>query len=252
MKKAIPSVLTCLALISGCISIVYSLQKEMLVSAGYFILVAAVFDYLDGFFARLLNSVSNFGIHLDSLSDIVSFGIAPSMIVYRLILFTLVNTAHGSDLDIDSPGIENELILYSAFLIGVFSALRLARFNIDNEQKTYFKGLPTPASAILIASTGINSDIYFLPFKNNENIYNIYSLISLIALIIVVCFLLVSNIRMFSLKFAGTSFKGNSIRYIFLILSALIIIFYGISGLAPVIALYILMSLVNNWFVKME
>jgi len=252
MKKAIPSVLTCLALISGSISIVYSLQKEMLVYAGYFIIIAAVFDFLDGFFARLLNSVSNFGVHLDSLSDIVSFGIAPSMILYRLILFTLVNTAHGSRLDIDSPGIENELILYSAFLIGVFSALRLARFNIDDEQKIFFKGLPTPASAILIASIGINHDIYFLLFKTNENIYNIYSLITLLALIIVICFLLVSNIRMFSLKFKNTSFKGNSIRYIFLLLSALVIVFFGIKGLAPIIALYILMSIINNWFIRME
>jgi CDP-diacylglycerol--serine O-phosphatidyltransferase len=252
MKKVIPSLLTCMSLISGSISIVYSLQKEMLVYAGYFIIIAAIFDFLDGFFARLFKTVSDFGVHLDSLADVVSFGIAPSMILYRLILFTLVNTAHGSRLDIDSPGIENELILYSAFLIGVFSALRLARFNIDNEQKTYFKGLPTPASAILIASIGINHDIYFLLFKNNENVYNIYSLVTLIVLIAVICFLLVSNIRMFSLKFKNTGFRGNGIRYIFLLLSALIIILFGIKGLAPVIALYIILSLINNWIIKME
>jgi CDP-diacylglycerol--serine O-phosphatidyltransferase len=238
MKKVIPSVLTCLALISGSISIVYSLQKEMLVYAGYFIIIAAIFDFLDGFFARLFKTVSDFGIQLDSLSDLVSFGIAPSMILYRLLL--------------DSPGIENELILYSAFLIGVFSALRLARFNIDNEQKTYFKGLPTPASAILIASIGINHDTYFLLFKNNENVYNIYLLVTLVTLIAIICYLLVSNIRMFSLKFKNAGFRGNGIRYIFLLLTALIIILFRIKGLAPVIVLYILLSLINNWIIKLE
>ncbi len=247
LRKTVPSLFTCLGLISGCISIVYSLQREMIVIAGFFIIVAAIFDFLDGFFARLLNSISDFGRQLDSLADIISFGLAPSMIVFRLIQFSLVDAG----LSVDKPGIQKTLILYSAFLIVVFSALRLAKFNIDPEQKSSFKGLPTPASALLIASIGISSDVYFLPFEIKENVYNINSLIFLITLIIIICILLVSNIRMFSLKFVNLSFKDNSVRYLFVILSAVIIVFTGIQGLAPVIILYILLSLVNNWFVKM-
>jgi CDP-diacylglycerol--serine O-phosphatidyltransferase len=248
VKNIIPTLFTCLGLISGCISIVYSLQREMIVVAGFFIIIAAIFDFLDGFLARILNSVSDFGKQLDSLADIISFGVAPSMIVYRLIMFSLVETG----LSVDRPGFDNALILYSAFIIVVFSALRLAKFNIDSRQKNYFIGLPTPASALLIASIGINSDIYFLPFEAKENVYNISSLFFLIGLIIVICFLLVSNIRMFALKFRKFSFKDNGIRYLFLVISALIIILFGIRGLAPVIILYILLSLINNWFLKME
>ncbi len=248
IKYIIPAVFTCLGLVCGCISVVYSLQREMIVVAGYFIVLAAIFDFFDGFLARILNSVSDFGRQLDSLADIISFGVAPSMIVYRLILFSLVDTG----LSIDKPGFERSLILYSAFIIVVFSALRLAKFNIDKRQKDLFTGLPTPASALLIASIGINSDIYFLPFMTRENVYNIYSLIFLIVLIIVICYLMVSSVRMFSLKFRNFSFGENGLRYIFLVISALIIILFGIPGLAPVIILYIFLSLINNWLVKME
>jgi CDP-diacylglycerol--serine O-phosphatidyltransferase len=214
----------------------------MITFAGYFIIAAAIFDFLDGFFARLLNSVSDFGIQLDSLTDIVSFGLAPSMIVYGLILRSLVEIEPGSRFDLSSPDFGKLMILYLAFLIAVFSALRLARFNIDPGQKHQFKGLPVPASGLLIASIGIVSEISKdLPFQ--EIILNLYFLI---ALIIVICFLLVSNIPMFSLKFPGTGFKENSIRYIFLVISAVIIIIFRTPGLAPVIILYILMSLLNN------
>ncbi len=248
VKNIIPALFTCLGLISGCISIVYSLQREMIVIAGFFIIFAAIFDFLDGFFARILNSVSDFGKQLDSLADIISFGVAPSMIVYRLIMFSLVETG----VSVDRPGFNNALILYSAFIIAVFSALRLAKFNIDSKQKNQFRGLPTPASALLIAAIGINSDIYFLPFEVKVNVYNIYSLIFLTGLIVVICILLVSNIRMFSLKFKNLSVRDNSIRYLFLILSAVIFILSGLRGLAPVIILYILLSLINNWFLRME
>jgi CDP-diacylglycerol--serine O-phosphatidyltransferase len=248
IARVVPAFFTCLGLISGCISVVYSLQREMIVVAGFFIIIAAVFDFLDGFFARILNSVSEFGRQLDSLADIVSFGVAPSMILYRLILFSLVD----SGLSVDKPGFDKTLILFSAFIIAVFSAIRLAKFNIDSEQKNYFKGLPTPASALLIASVGINSDIYFLPFETKENVYNIFSLIFLIVLIVIICFLMVSNIRMFSLKFKKLSIRDNGIRYLFIVISAVIIILFGLPGLAPVIILYILISLFNNWLIKME
>ncbi len=243
IKKVIPSFFTCLGLISGCISIVYS-SKDMITFAGYFIIAAAIIDFLDGFFARILDSISDFGKQLDSLTDIVSFGVAPSMILYGLILRSLVEIEPGSRFNLTSPEFGKLLILYMAFLIAVFSALRLAKFNIDPGQKYQFKGLPVPASGLLIASIGIVSEISKdLPFQ--DIILNPYFLISLI---LVVCFLLVSNIPMFSLKFTSTGFKDNSIRYIFLVISAVIIIFFKIPGLAPIIILYILMSILNSLF----
>jgi CDP-diacylglycerol--serine O-phosphatidyltransferase len=237
INKIIPSVFTCIGLIAGCISIVYS-SKDMITYAGYFIIAAAVFDFLDGLFARILNSVSDFGVQLDSLTDIVSFGVAPSMVLYGLIIRSLVEIEPGSRFNLASPELSKLFIMYTAFLVAVFSALRLARFNIDPGQKNEFKGLPVPASGLLIASIGIVSEASKdLPFR--DIILNLYFLLGLI---IVICFLLVSNIPMFSLKFKNTSFRENSIRYIFLAISAVIIIIFKIPGLAPVVILYILLS----------
>ncbi len=240
MNRIVPSVLTCLGLLAGCISIVYS-SKDMITYAGYFIIAAAVFDFLDGQFARILNSVSDFGKQLDSLTDVVSFGVAPSMILYGLIVRSLVEIDPGSRFNLASPGFSKLLILHIAFLIAVFSALRLARFNIDPGQKHEFKGLPVPASGLLIASIGIVSEVSGnLPFQNI--ILNPYFLISLI---VIVCFLLVSDIPMFSLKFKNADFRSNAFRYIFLAIAAVIIILFRIPGIAPVIIIYILMSLLN-------
>ncbi len=245
INRIIPSVLTCLGLLAGCISIVYS-SKDMITYAGYFIIAAAVFDFLDGLLARILNSVSEFGIQLDSLTDIVSFGVAPSMILYGLIIRSLVEIAPDSGFNLASPAFSKLLIMYMAFLVAVFSALRLARFNIDPAQKNEFKGLPVPASGLLIASIGIVSEVSKnLPFQ--DIILNLYFLLGLI---IIICFLLVSNIPMFSLKFRNASFRDNSIRYIFLVVSAVIIILFKIPGIAPVVILYILISVFMRAFKK--
>ena len=245
INKIIPSFFTCLGLLAGCISIVYS-SRDMITYAGYFIIAAAAFDFLDGLFARIFNSVSDFGIQLDSLTDIVSFGVAPSMILYGLIIRSLVEIAPGSRFNLASPDFSKLVVMYMAFLIAIFSALRLARFNIDPEQKNEFKGLPVPASGLLIASIGIVSEVSKdLPFQNI--ILNIYFLLGLI---IILCFLLVSNIPMFSLKFTTPCFRDNIIRYIFIGVSAILIILYKIPGIAPVVVLYILISLLARAFKK--
>lgn len=248
IKKGIPSFFTSLGLIMGCISVVISLSRGDLNLAGYFILAAAVFDFIDGFAARTLNAISAFGKQLDSLADVVSFGVAPAMILYRLILLSYVSSSSGSDYDVMNPTFGQSVILYSSFLVTVFSALRLAKFNLDPEQVKSFKGLATPANAIFIAALGfIAESSHSFPFSNLT--FNRYFLL---AIVLLSCYLLVSNIRMFSLKFSTYGIRDNFLRYLFLLFALVLIVVHGLPGLAPAIVLYIILSLVNDWFVKMQ
>jgi CDP-diacylglycerol--serine O-phosphatidyltransferase len=248
IKKGLPSVFTSLGLISGCISIVASISYGELLLAGYFILIAAVFDFLDGMVARVLKSISPFGKQLDSLADVVSFGVAPAMILYRLLLLSYVRSSPDADFDVMNPALPDYIVLFSAFLVAVFSALRLAKFNLDPDQVKNFKGLPTPANAIFIAAIGFMAESS-REFPFIELIFNRYFLL---AIVILSCYLLVSNISMFSLKFSSFGFSHNWLRYLFLLVSLILIIVFGLPGLAPVIILYILLSLFNQWVVKME
>ena len=248
ITNGLPSLFTSLGLIMGCISIVIAVTNGNLTVAGYFILAAAVFDFLDGLAARALKSISSFGKQLDSLADVVSFGVAPAMILYRLILLSYVGGSHGTDFDVMNPTLGQSVILYSAFLVAVFSALRLAWFNLDPDQVKNFKGLPTPANAILIAAIGFVAESS-LEFPFARIIFNRYFLLVFIALS---CYLLVSTVSMFSLKFSSLGIRKNLLRYLFLLFSVVLIAAYGLPALAPIIVLYILMSLFNNLVVKME
>jgi len=243
-NKGLPSLFTSLGLISGCISIVFSVSHKDLTIAGYFILVAAVFDFIDGMVARVLNSSTSFGKQLDSLADVVSFGVAPAMILCQLMHVSIAGTS--SDFDYINPTPGQSVILYSSFLVAVFSALRLAKFNLDPGQEKSFIGLPTPANAILISAVG------FMAESNHGLNFShiIFNRFFLLAVILLSCYLLISNIRMFSLKFSSLGIQKNLIRYLFLLFSACLILFYGFPGLGPVIILYIIMSVINNRFVK--
>jgi CDP-diacylglycerol--serine O-phosphatidyltransferase len=248
MKKGIPSVFTSLGLVAGCISVVFSISYGNLTLAGYFIIVAAFFDFVDGFAARLVHHVTEFGKQLDSLADVVSFGLAPAMIIYQLLLLSYVKSSPGANFDVINPSFPEVIILCSAFLIVVFSALRLAKFNLDPGQKKNFRGLAVPANALFIAGLGFAAETSRLPLTSSMIINRVF----LLAVVAVSCFLLVSNIGMFSLKFSGYDFRKNMIRYLFLILAALIIAVWWLPGLSLVIIVYVLMSLINNAFVKME
>jgi len=242
----LPSFFTCLALISGCISIVITSSRGDLNLAGYFILVSAVLDFIDGMVARLLHSISEFGKQLDSLADVISFGVAPAMILYRLIMLSYVGSSPASDFDMMHPLPGQYGVMYCAFLVAAFSALRLAKFNLDQLQVKNFRGLPTPANALFIVALGFIAELS--PFPLQEIIFN---RIFLLGTIVVSCFLLVSNIPMFSLKFSSFGLKENSLRYVFILISALLLILFRLPGMAPVIVLYILLSLLNNRLVKM-
>ncbi len=238
-----PSFFTSLALISGCISVVISTTRGDLTLAGYFVLVSALLDFVDGMAARLLNSMSEFGKQLDSLADVISFGVAPSMILYRLILHSYTGGT------LPEPGVllpGQVVILYSSFLVAAFSALRLAKFNIDLNQVKSFRGLPTPANALFIIALGFASESRF-PFMQDMA----RNLPFLLITIILSCFLLVCNLPMFSLKLSSFGLKENSLRYL-LILGALILLaVFGLPALAAIILLYILLSVVDNRIVKM-
>ncbi len=243
IRKAIPSFITSLGLLAGCISIVYSASGHLHI-AGIMILIAALCDFLDGFSARIGNSISAFGIQLDSLADMVSFGVAPAMIVKQLMQFSLVASAPEASFDIQAPEFIEMVMMYASFLIAIFSALRLAKFNIDKEQVDNFKGLPTPANALLIAGIGFASE-KTQTLMLDRLIFNQWFLL---IFIILSCWLLVSRVKMFSLKFKTYGFRSNSIRYIFLAASVVLLLFFGLPALAMIVVLYIILSLLGNWF----
>lgn len=222
MKRHLPNFLTCCNLICGCFGIVFVLEGRD-VPAAYFVWLAGAFDFFDGFAARMLKVTSNIGKELDSLADVVSFGVLPSLVMYRMI-----SEASGS------PALP-----YVAFIIAVFSALRLAIFNIDETQRDSFRGLNTPANTIFITS---------LPLLYNDVGRWLYQPIILIAITIVFSLLLVSRIEFFAFKFKSFAWKPNKIRYIFLILAALFVIFFQFAGIPLIIILYITLSLFQNSF----
>ncbi|HZK09247.1 MAG TPA: CDP-diacylglycerol--serine O-phosphatidyltransferase [Bacteroidales bacterium] len=233
MKKHIPNFVTLLNLTSGVIAIVLSFNQA-LVAAAYFIALAAVFDFMDGMLARLLNARSNIGIQLDSLADLISFGLAPAFILYQIMM------AASNMPAVTVGGLE--VMLFAAFLIPAFSALRLAKFNIDPTQKEGFIGLPTPANALffaslpLVAAQAISRDhTMLLGFLDN------YWL--LLVLAIVFSWLMVAPIPLFSLKLKNLSWQANQLRYVFAAFAVLLVITILAYALPLIIVLYLLMSL---------
>ena len=225
LRKHIPNAITCLNLASGCISIVLAFNGQYM-NAAWFIALAAVFDFFDGFAARLLKAYSPLGKELDSLADVVSFGVAPGMMIFCFIS------------DLSEPANGSEYLAYLAFLIPVFSALRLAKFNLDERQTTSFIGLPVPANALFWAF-GIGSSFNYL-------LDTISSPLLVVIAILIASWLLVSPISMFSLKFKHYKWVGNRLRYFFLASCLFLLIILGKSGISACVLWYILLSLFSN------
>lgn len=229
VKKHLPNAITCANLFSGCVGIVFAFSDN-LIGAAYCIFLAAIFDFFDGFASRVLQSFSGIGKDLDSLADMVSFGFLPSAILYELFL--------------KSPQIGKigDYLCFIAFSIAVFSALRLAKFNTDTRQAEIFIGLPTPANAILIAS---------LPFIvlqytwMNRYILNQYTLT---VLVVVMCALLVAELPLMSLKFKDLNSRRNFYRYLLLLFSAILILFFKFAAVPVVIFIYITLSIIQLKF----
>ena len=227
MKKHIPNTITCLNLISGCIATYFAFQSNYEMAL-LFIVVGAVFDFFDGMVARLLHVSSPIGKELDSLADDITFGFAPSAIVFS---FLSPLTSYLSP-----------LLPFLAFVMAAFSALRLAKFNLDERQALGFIGLPTPANALFWGSliVGAGDWLKTAPFIGPN-----LSLV-ILAGVFISCWLLVAEIPMFALKFKTWGWKGNEIKYVFLITCVPLLILLGISGLAVIIAWYVVLSVVNN------
>ena len=225
ITRHIPNALTCMNLFSGCIACVMAFHANFEM-AMLFIVIGAVFDFFDGLAARLLHAYSNIGKDLDSLADDVSFGVAPALIVFSL--FKEINYP-------DYLSFLANWLPYAAFLIAIFSALRLAKFNNDTRQTTSFIGLPVPANALFWASL----------VAGCEPIASYHPLLTL-ALVCLFSWLLVSEIPMFSLKFKNLSWKDNKIAFIFVIISAILLITLKIAGFAAVIVWYILLSILTQ------
>ena len=223
MKKHIPNTLTCLNLISGCIATYWAFQGRFGLAL-LFIVIGAVFDFFDGMVARLLHVSSPIGKELDSLADDITFGFAPSAIVFSYL----------------QP--ENELLPFLVFIMAAFSALRLAKFNLDERQALGFIGLPTPANALFWGAliVGAGDWMKTAPFIGSN-----LSLV-ILAGVLISCWLLIAEIPMFALKFKTWGWKGNEVKYVFLITCVPLLILLGISGLAVIIAWYVLLSIVNN------
>lgn len=226
-KKHIPNTLTLLNLLSGMLGIFFVLEGKIHYGA-YFIIVASFFDFLDGFVARLLKVHSEIGKQLDSLADLVTFGVLPSFILFQMIV-------RYSDLG---------YMPFFVFIVGLFSAIRLAKFNVDTRQSEQFLGVPTPANALLIST---------LPFfaVSFPNLYTIiYQPYGLMVIALVMSFLLVSEIPLIALKFKNFNLKGNVFRYLVLIIGVFCLLAWGLGGIPIVIFSYIALSVVEGLFIN--
>ena len=255
--KNVPNFFTLLNLIFGCIAIVLILQvgqsivilndqsgaydpffPEKLAWGSIFIFLAAIVDFLDGFVARALKATSKMGEQLDSLSDVVSFGVAPGMILYQLLRLGYAREENGLDVSF--------MALIPAFIFTAAAAWRLAKFNISTEQTHSFKGVPTPAAGLLIASFPLI--IWYEYFGIQAFFINKWVLYGVI---ILVSYLMVSNLSMMALKFKNFSFTDNRSRFILLGLSLIIIVVLTIYkkiwlGWPIIFILYVLLSLFNR------
>ncbi len=233
-KNHIPNNITLLNLTSGIVSIYFGVKGTPadLAIAGIFIFVGAVFDFFDGFAARMLHAKSGIGLQLDSLSDIVTFGVAPGFILYRMLLLSHGNPVASSI----------NFLPFLAILVPWMSALRLAKFNIDETQATLFRGLPTPALAILIASLPIiRQQLYPLQDLSYMIFTNTYFLLTVT---IFGSLLLVTSFPMFSLKFKSFGWNDNMMKYVFLAISLVLVIWLQMLAAPFIFLLYLFLSLI--------
>lgn len=225
----IPNLLTLANLLCGSAAAVSALVYGDLVWAFWLVVAAAVFDFFDGFAARLLHSTSPIGVQLDSLADMVSFGFVPAAVLFEL--YGQVPDGFASVL---GPQVL-DAGCYAVFIITAFSALRLAKFNIDDSQHAEFEGLPTPACTLFCVSLGLLG-------ATGEWVLD-KSLIVLTALLM--SWLLVSPVRMFALKFKGFGYRGNELRYGFIVACIVLLILLHARAVPVIILLYIVVSAIR-------
>ena len=200
--------------------------------AFWLVVASAIFDFFDGFAARLLKSTSAIGVQLDSLADDVTFGLVPALVMFDM--YGSSTSYYGCECAVMG------YLGYATLLIAAFSVLRLAKFNIDTTQSTEFSGLPTPANALLLMSLAMLCQNGYISLYQEH----------ILLLSVAMSLLLISPIRMFALKFKGFGWGGNELRYLFLLVSALIIAFMPVYSVAIIITIYIVVSTVKWLFGK--
>lgn len=226
IKSYIPNTLTCCNLLSGCMATYFALAGNARLAL-WWIIIGAGFDFVDGMSARLLKVSSPIGKELDSLSDDVTFGVAPSAIVFsELSVLTWPSALHGI----------SSYLAFAAFIMAAFSALRLAKFNIDERQTTSFLGMPTPANALFWGSLIVFNPVWMERYS--------WSPLVILAMVLLSCWLLVCELPMFALKFKHWGWKGNEVRYGFAILSLVCLAAFGVlKGWWIIILCYLFISI---------
>jgi CDP-diacylglycerol--serine O-phosphatidyltransferase len=247
MRKHIPNFITLLNVFSGCVATVFAVQNQLELAA-LFVALGIFFDFFDGLAARVLDVKSELGLQLDSLADMITSGLVPGIVMFQLLGMAQsggwssggIQVVEGFDVTSLNA---NSLWPFVGFIITMASAYRLAKFNLDENQVSSFIGLPTPANALLILSLPLI--LFYHPSTMlSEIILNQWFLIGLTLLS---AFLLNCNIPLFALKFKNLSFKDNALRYIFLIISLVLLITMQFLAVPIIILFYVLSSLVNQW-----
>ena len=238
--KHIPNFITSLNLVSGFLAIIFAGNGDI-ITGSWLILAAMIFDFLDGFSARLLKAYSDIGKELDSLADVVSFGVAPALIIYHLLNDSL---SLFSPMFADSNNLMIYAILITPAIMPVCAAIRLAIFNLDSTQTKTFRGLPTPANALAVISVIIAGN------NTHSELFNSFTRSPLLLIIftIILSLLMVSRIPLLSLKIANLRFKGNEGRYILIVLIAASFAIFGILAFPLIIPLYIVASALSLMF----
>ena len=238
--KNIPNFITSLNLACGFISIIFILNGDIS-TASWLILAAMIFDFLDGFAARALKAYSDIGKELDSLADVVSFGVAPGLIIYHLLYVSLTNE---TALKFNITGGTSLILMIIPAIMPVCGALRLAKFNIDTTQTTSFKGLPIPANAL-----GVISFVLAGTYSHSTLISSfLTSPVALIILSLTLSVLMVTRIPLLALKFKDLKIKGNEGRYLLIVVCAIMVSVFGIGSIPGIIPVYIIVSLISLLF----
>jgi len=247
--RHIPNTITCLNLLCGCLAVISALSGDVL-DAAIFIILGAYFDFFDGFVARLLKVSSPIGKELDSLADVVTFGLAPGMVILEMMRLALREPVPSDILAMPYiPFMDFKLFInypwtLLSMLIPIFSALRLAKFNVDERQTMGFRGLPTPASALWCISLPL-IEWYtpsYLPYMGGV----VSSQAFLISTCIGLSALMVSDIPLMAMKFKDFGWKGNELRFGFLISALLLLIILQTVALPVILLLYVIVSILHN------
>lgn len=238
--KQIPNILTLLNLLAGTIAVMFAVKDELIIAV-LFVFLGIFFDFFDGLAARILKVQGDFGKQLDSLADVVTSGVVPGVVMYQLLKSNVtIEIFSEKVLTWETDNIE--ILPYTGLLLTLCAAYRLARFNLDESQTNSFIGLPAPAATLVVVSLPL-----IINYSSMDSVTNlIQNEWFLVGLTLLLCYLMLSKIPLFALKFKDYSWKNNKIKFVFIILTAIICILLKYIAIPLVILLYVFMSFLDN------